>query len=111
MLDWVYGCGWWSKKNQSGTCADQSILNAVRDVIVNGNRTLPLWIDEHDMFRGDISSASNDGQIINKSERSAYIQDKTVIHNKYGATYTFYCFPTPTSDPFGYTQKAWNLTH
>lgn len=31
------------------------------------------------------------------------------MHNKYGATYTFWVFPTDSSDPFGYTSRAYNL--
>ena len=37
---------------------------------------------------------------------SAYVKNKTVMKNRYGATYTFYCFPTSKSDPFGYTSEA-----
>ena len=76
------------------------IIEAVRDVICNGNRTLPEYIDEHDCL-SDISSIST-GSVYN---RNAYIKDKTIIRNVYGSTYTFFCFPDETSDPFGYTSK------
>lgn len=75
----------------------------VKDVLVNGNRTLPQYIDEHDCF-SDIASISTG----NIRTRSDYVKNKTIIKNKMGSTYTFYCFPTSTSDPFGYTAAAYN---
>ena len=72
----------------------------VEDVLVNGNSTLPPYVDEHDCF-SDIRSIST-GDV---RDRSAYIKDVTVIRNRYGATYTFHCFLHAHSDPFGYTSK------
>jgi SH3-like domain-containing protein len=40
-------------------------------------------------------------------DRKAYVQGKTVVKNKYGSTWTFWCFPDNTSDPFGYTAAAY----
>ncbi|MBE5936139.1 MAG: Ig domain-containing protein [Lachnospiraceae bacterium] len=81
------------------------ILEAVRKVLVEGKRTLPGYVNEHDCF-SDISSATNDGAGISKKDRSAYKQHVTYIKNAYGGNYTFYCFPSDSSDPFGYTSKS-----
>ena len=70
-------------------------------VLCEGLRTLPAHINEHDCF-SDIKSIST-GTVRNRSD---YIRDKTVIKNRLGSTYTFYCFPTTGSDPFGYTKKG-----
>ena len=70
-------------------------------VLCEGLRTLPKHINEHDCF-SDIVSISTGGIVI----RSDYKRDKTVIKNRYGSTYTFYCFPTANSDPFGYTKEG-----
>lgn len=40
-------------------------------------------------------------------DRSAYKQGKTIVKNRYGSTWTFWCFPDNTSDPFGYTEAAY----
>ena len=77
------------------------VLEAVRKVLVEGKRTLPGYVNEHDCF-SDISSAGG----INIKDRSAYVPHSTYIKNKYGGNYYFYCFPTDTSDPFGYTSKT-----
>ena len=70
-------------------------------VLCEGLRTLPKHINEHDCF-SDIVSISTGGIVI----RSDYKRNKTVIKNRYGSTYTFYCFPTANSDPFGYTKEG-----
>lgn len=98
--------GWFSKaaKWMDEGSASTYAIEAVRDVLVNGNRTLPQYIDEHDCF-SDIVSTSNYGKPFDKRDRSKYIKDVTVITNKYGSIYTFYCFPDVKADPFGYIHK------
>ena len=78
----------------------------MKDVLVNGNRTLPLYVDEHDCL-SDIKSISTG----NVKDRSAYIQGKTVVKNTYGSTWTFWCFPDSNSDPFGYTDAAYKAVN
>ena len=70
-------------------------------VLCEGLRTLPKHIDEHDCF-SDIDHISTG----NVRDRSAYQRDITVIDNSLDSKYTFYCFPTSTSDPFGYIKKG-----
>ena len=102
IYDYVRSSGWFSKAAywmDNGNATSQQV-DWVEDVLVNGNATLPPYVDEHDCF-SDIRSIST-GDV---RDRSAYIKDVTVIKNRYGATYTFHCFLHEHSDPFGYTSK------
>ena len=86
----------------SGGNANSEIVEAVRSVLVDGKRTLPGYIDEHDGF-GEFVATTNGVDIT--SDRSQYVQFETHISNDYGSNYTFYCFPDDNSDPFGYTSE------
>lgn len=102
LYNYVRTCGWFAKAAyhmDNGSSSDE-LVAAVRDVICNGNRTLPDHIDEHDCL-SDIESIST-GRVY---DRSAYVRGKTLIVNTYGARYTFWCFPDAGCDPFGYTGK------
>jgi len=102
VYEYVRNSGWFSRASywmENGS-ATQEQVDWVEDVLVNGNATLPPYVDEHDCF-SDIAWIST-GSV---RDRSAYIKDVTVIRNRYGATYTFYCFLHEHSDPFGYTSK------
>ena len=103
LVNYVKNSGWFAhaSRNMSDTgVITESALQAVRSVLIDGRRTLPGYIDEHDCF-SDISSIST-GSV---NDRSAYKQFETKIHNKYGSNYTFYSFPDSSSDPFGYTSE------
>lgn len=105
LYNWIRNGGWFYRSSyymDNGSAANKYI-EAVRDVLVNGNRTLPQYIDEHDCF-SDIKSIST-GSIRNRSD---YISGKTIVKNKMGSTWTFYEFPSSTSDPFGYTKEAYD---
>lgn len=98
--------GWFSNASyymDNGEATKEQI-EAINDVLVFANRSLPQYVDEHDCF-SDIVSTSNYGKPFNKRDRSKYIKDVTVITNKYGSIYTFYCFPDVKADPFGYIHK------
>lgn len=100
--------GWFSKAAthmDNGSSSNKAVA-ATKDVLINGNRVFPAYINEHDCF-SDITSVTNNGKSITKTDRSKYIRDVTIIKNKYGSTYTFYMFPTSKSDPFGYTKEAY----
>ena len=106
--------GWyWSEANNRKYIEEhpnvpQSVISAVKDVIVNGNRVLPAYVDEYDCL-SDIVSASNNGNSFYVKDRKQYKQDVTKITNRYGSTYTFYCFPDGASgycDAFGYINKS-----
>lgn len=112
LHNYVLHCGWWAPANKGtykSTNLKPEILNAVRNVLINGNRTLPLYIDEHD-WRGDLKKiVTNGNAYYSRSDfnnNNNYVQNQTIIYNKMGAVYTFYQFPTEKSDPFGYTSSA-----
>lgn len=94
---WWSGAEYWMKEGY----ATQKDFEAVKEVI-DGHSTLPHYVDEHDCFR-DIESITTDGVEGNVRVRDDYVKDKTIIKNRYGSTYTFYCFPDAYTDPFGYT--------
>lgn len=109
LVDYVLKSGWFAKvQTYYNKGVNKSVGSkydeAVKNIICNGLRVLPNYIDEHDCF-SDIKKATNDGKQINKKDRSAYKKGVTKIRNTYGSSYTFYCFPDSTCDPFGYTKK------
>ena len=109
VYDYVRNSGWFGKAGNDmdyGYCTSTALAK-VKDVLVNGNRTLPLWVNEHDCF-SDLVYASNNGKTFKVNDRSQYIKDVTQIKNVYGAVYTFYKFPSAVADPFGYTAAAYN---
>ena len=102
VYEYVRNSGWFSRAKywmQYGSTTQEQV-DWVADVLINGNTTLPSYVDEHDCF-SDIAWIST-GAV---RDRSAYIKDKTIIRNRYGATYTFWGFLHEHSDPFGYTSK------
>lgn len=106
LYSYVRDSGWFahSETNMDSYDAPDDVVEAVRDVLVNGKRTLPAYVDEHDCI-SDLTSVTTDGKAINKSNRDSYEQHKTIIKNVYDGTYTFYSFPDTNSDPFGYTSE------
>lgn len=116
IYKYVKDSSWWNL-SVGMSKPSQSVMEAVKDVLVNGNRVFPNYVNEHDcidcgIYGFDIVKIKTDNKVItNHSElknHSNYIQDKTIIYNRYGSIYTFFSFPTSTSDPFGYTQSAYN---
>lgn len=79
----------------------------VKSVLVDGIRTLPGYVDEHDSWSGKDYRALLDGQDVTYS-RESYIQFKTRLHNNSGSSYTFWGWSdteNPASDPFGYISE------
>ena len=112
LYNYVVNSGWFGKNIESVSTSDVTpeLLDAVRNVLVNGKRTLPGYIDEHDCINctkngGDIESVTNNGEEIDKTDKSKYIQHLSKIKNVYGSTYTFFAFPEENSDPFGYLSE------
>ena len=99
--------GWFahgkSRFNNPGN-PEQISIDAARTVLVEGKRTLPRYVDEHDCF-SDLEWVKNDGSSINKKDRSQYKPHVTKIKNIYGASGTFHSFPNDKSDPFYYTSE------
>lgn len=102
--------GWFASvtrsKAHSTSNPGDKYVNAVKSVLVDGNRVFPLNVNEHDCF-SDISYASNSGNTISDiKNRDNYQKNLTYIKNRYGAEYTFYDWAQPSEkkgDPFGYT--------
>lgn len=135
LFEWVHlhpsDGGWFSTQSTGGGCLKEvtnELFESVKDVLVNGNRTLPLYVNEHDCWfcqehngnrckngnKGDICYLNNGGgNLSSKSDitnRANYKKDITKIYsyykrNDYGddAYYVFYTFLNSSSDPFGYT--------
>lgn len=124
LYNYVRNGGWFAHaaEHMEEGCPND-YLNAVRDVLVNGNRTLPFYIDEHDCFgctnslcaggvKGDICKLNTNGVIYSNlneiKNRNNYIRDNTKVYTRYTKNnyWVFYSFPAPRSDPFGYTEAA-----
>lgn len=135
LYNYVRNSGWFAHAaNHMSEGCPSDYLQAVRDVLVNGNRTMPLYIDEHDCFdcnksrycsnknNGDICKLENNGQtyssmdIIKSRNNQYYISGVTKIYTVYKESssikyWTFYTFVknedgTNKGDPFGYTNGA-----
>jgi len=111
LVSYIRNAGWWAN---AGSFMDKRKVNnenkaVVKEVLVLGNRTLPLYIDEHDCF-SDINTIITNGKTMTDqnsiSNRSNYTSNETEIHNNMSSIYTFYTFPAERSDPFGYTKKS-----
>ena len=98
VRDYVDNSGWFASSSRSGySYPGDDYYNAAKDVLNGGNRYVATNVDEHDCI-SDISYISTG----DKSDRSNYIPGETVIHNRYGSTYTFAGFAPNGGDPFGY---------
>lgn len=120
VYECVFGSGWyWDRERNEKWVKDhptvpQSVFNAVKDVIVYGDRTLPEYVVEYDRLQ-DLKYIINEGvkhtdkdYILN---RNNYHKDKTKILNRFpdADEYTFYCFPDGVKgscDAFGYLHKG-----
>ena len=102
-----YGTESFNKPYINGNSAPQSVINYVTDVIKNGNRSIPSYVDEYDCL-SDVKTAKNNGVAFTPTDRSQYKKDVTKVTNVYGSTWTFYCFPDGANgytDAFGYISK------
>lgn len=118
LYSYVANSGWFSnaKEHMKKTSSlKNDIYTAVYEVLVLGKRTLPLYVDEHDCidcgkYGFDVIKIVTGGTVITNQDKlkdhKNYVQNDTVIYNKYKSVYTFYTFPTKSSDPFGYTKDA-----
>lgn len=103
--------GWYAKTSMDDAPTDIT-RKAVEDVFINGKRTLPRYVTEHDMFPLDaaISGHWNNGR---NEDRSQYKQHTTKIKQNPGrfsgggATYTFWDFfgQNKDGDVSGYYDK------
>ena len=113
IVDYAKNSNWWANsKYYMENGADNGItkedIQAVNDVINNGKRTLPKYIDEHD-YLGDIEKVTNNEKTIDKVVPSQYVRNVSEVKqnsNVGSGSWTYYSHPAEGSDPFGYTQEA-----
>lgn len=114
LYNYVNDSSWWASSSKGSTTNNKEVLEAVKDALVNGNRSFPSYINEHDCiscgsYGFDITKLEVGNTTYTSSadllNHDNYKKDQTVIYNRYGSKYTFYSFPTKGSDPFGYTKK------
>lgn len=113
VLTYVMNGGWFGRATRNAVNSNKYSpsdreVSWVKDVVVNGNRTIPLKVNEHDCY-SDILWIKNNGKThISRSyinNPNNYTKDKTIVRNRYGSTWTFYCFMRAdnSGDPYGYT--------
>lgn len=110
LYSYVRNSGWFANSEHfmdNPTNVTEELKAAVKTVLVDGKRTLPAYINEHD-YLGDIAYVENDGASFDKTNLSGYQQYKTKVHQAQSVgqgVWTFYSFPAEGSDPFGYTSE------
>lgn len=115
LYDFVRNSGWFYKASDymdngsDENKASQDVIDAVKDVLVNGKRILPKYVNEHDGTYG-LECVTNDGEVIDKNNPDEYIsnvskckQDPSMYDDP--ITWTYYCHPDKGSDPFGYDSE------
>ena len=96
-----------AKYKEDFTGYSKEEFNAVKDIWVNGNRTMPVGIIKRAEI-GKIQSATNDGESIDASNRKKYKSGKTKITSE-GKTWIFYKFADNANrkgDAFGYPEDG-----
>lgn len=126
LVDYVRTGGWFStadRYDESYSSYEAKELEAVKDVLVNGRRSLPPEIVEHDDI-GDIHHIENDGKTVDKMDIKNWVSGKTVVFQDLNhdgnadnseGSWIFYEWANPngtkissssggdgTGDPFGY---------
>lgn len=107
LYDYIRNCRWFARaaSHMDRMNAYSDVVDAVRTVLVDGKRTLPKFVDDHDCF-SDIWRSETNGVSIKVSDRSQYVKHQTTLYNVYGGGYWFYTFADWHSDPFGYSNSA-----
>ena len=113
--------GTWYKNSSRylGIKASEKDKAAILSVL-NGNRTVPANVVEHD-FWGDIAYIETNGVKYSPKDRSHYVSGVTVVYQakphyepgikfkcgmSHPSHWIFFCFPEEGSDPFGYVCKG-----
>ena len=107
---WFYNAKEYMDNGSDTNKVTDKVEEAVKSVLVDGKRTLPKYVNQHDGTYGLIS-VTNDGNEINKDDPSQYIShvSKCIqnsdpeFYGKDAITWTYYCHPGEGSDPFGYS--------
>ena len=107
---WFYNAKEYMDKGSDTNKVTDKVEEAVKSVLVDGKRTLPKYVNQHDGTYGLIA-VTNDGNEINKDDPSQYIPhvSKCIqnpdpdLYGEDAITWTYYCHPGEGSDPFGYS--------
>lgn len=116
LYDYIRNSGWFANASyymdngSSENKATDKVIDAVKKVLVDGKRTLPKYINQHDDVN-DLEKVSNNGKLINKNNKKEYVRYVSKCKQSSDSfgddaiTWTYYCHPSKGSDPFGYDNK------
>lgn len=87
LANYITTCGWYAtaRIRYSSKYDNATARKVVKDVLVDGNRSLPPYIDEFDMFPGDVLGASSVNDYKN------YTPGVTQIRGRWDGRGTYYC--------------------
>ena len=112
LYDYVRNCGWFAEAAHYMDTGSSSVdvVNAVTDVLVNGNRTNNY--DEHDYWDDiyylelDGKKTYSDTDFMNHNS-PWWVPGKTIVYNNQGSVWRYMEHPTTSSDPFGIFIGSW----
>lgn len=113
IVDYAKYSGWWAdseyvmENGSESNPVNKKILNSVKKVFVDGKRTLPKYVDEHDSIV-DLSMVKTNGVEVDKKNSKKYVAHKTVCYQNSerisdGEHWVYYDHPSGNGDPFGYS--------
>ncbi len=97
FYDYITTTTWYASATRKNTHYTAETLKSVEKCIIGGNRTLPPYVDEFDMYPGDIRSPK---------KISEYVQFKSPIRNRYGASGIYYTATVVDSSKNAYGKKG-----
>lgn len=114
LVSYLESDGYWGEDVASYAAsysASEDVVYVVKDVLMNGYRALPLYVDERDLYSdvqipGHLTSDEEDGSISFSSPVSL-VEDQTDVIGSKNRTYRFYRFIGDDQVVFGYTETAW----
>ena len=114
IAQWATDCGWFAHAARHWEKTAPAEYFTVARSVLAGNRVIPPYILEHDCLE-DLAYIETNGVRYSPYQKDKYISGVTVcyqatVHDHNGRRFgfkrpvhwTFYSFPTATSDPFGY---------
>ena len=98
FTDYILSGVWYGQATRNNNNYNEDSLKAVEQCIVNGQRTIPLYVNEFDMYPGEIKNAKR---------KDEYVQHETKISGAYGGEGLFYKIYSHGSDAnlFYYDEK------
>lgn len=109
LLNFIQTSGYWKTSFKNAKKVTPTVLDAVRKVLVDGCRVLPLYVDRKISFGSEYYTADRSGEEIDPDKSYGYVQFMTNIHPVGYANgtmdFTFYCFAPTTHDLYGYSSE------